>query len=232
MILLLLRATPPRARAGLRWSSGGPRLGAEPPHASAAADRAADETCWPRRAPVTGRSPARATLIFDLFDGTRASWRAFVVDGSAAGVLEPRRSCWCSPQQLPRPHATTGWSQAVAGGRRMPYPANPRGPPRRQSYWRVRLRPIARQGPHHCGSRRCEPVGARHPRPMRWPDILSMSSSRCVIVSSQYGALAQLYVSGRPSVTHSHNYVHALSRGHTDLLYVLCDWASTGHTLA
>ena len=152
----------PRPRwhgAGPRWSSAGLRVGAEPPRAPAAAARAADDTCWPCRAPVTGRSLARATLIFDRFDGTRASWRAVVVDGSAAGVLEPRRSCWCSPQQLPRPHAPTGWSQAVAGGRRMPYRANLRGPPRRQSYWRVRLRPVARQGPHHCGSRRCEPGG-------------------------------------------------------------------------
>ena len=177
---------------------------------------------------MTGRSLARATLIFDRFDGTRASWRAVVVDVSAAEVLEPRRSCWCSPQQLPRPHAPTGWSQAVAGGRRMPYPANPRGPPRRQSYWRVRLRPVARQGPHHCGSR-CEPVVV-HPRPMRWPDILSVIESVrhcespvwCVgSILRQWSAicdpLAQLRARliTRPHVPQHENAYVTASTGHT-----------------
>ena len=45
----------PPSGAGLRWSSVGPRLSAEPPHASAAATRAADDTCWPCQAPATSR---------------------------------------------------------------------------------------------------------------------------------------------------------------------------------
>ena len=228
-----LRATPLSSRlrqpgAGLRWSSVGPRLGAEPPHASAAADRAADETCWPRRAPVTGRSPARATLIFDLFDGTRASWRAFVVDGSAAGVLEPRRSCWCSPQHLPRPHAR--WSQAVAGGRRMPLP--------RQSPWSSAAPKLlasaaaARSTSGTCGSR-CEPVGrgclASPAHEMaRYPLYVIESVRHC---ESPVCALAQFYVSGRASVTHWHNYTCTPYHAATHGPYVLCDWASTGHPL-
>ena len=129
------------------------------------------------------------------------------------------------------PDLMRGGAKQLLAAVACPYRANPRGPPRRQSYWRVRLRPVARQGPAVVGVNPWA-VGAWHPRPMRWPDILSMSSSRCVIVSRQYGALAQFYVSGRPSVIHSHNYVQASSRAHTDpMSFVLCDWASTGHPL-
>ena len=157
--------------------------------------------------PVTGR----ASLIFDRLGGTRASWRAVVIGGSAAGALEARRSRRRSLHSSCPVSCSCLSVEPVAGSRPMPWPDDPRGPiGTRYGCRRLRLRPVASVAcvPHNpiavcahteCSARRVRSCTARSPcfvvrLPIRWP--------------------VSFYCSRRPFGSHSHRHERALPHGH------------------
>ena len=157
--------------------------------------------------PVTGR----ASLIFDRLGGTRASWRAVVIGGSAAGALEARRSRRRSLQQLPGlmqllERGASCWQPSYALARRSPW-----------SYrYEVRLPTAAAPARSKCSMCASQSDSCVCPhRVFRASSVRSCTArSPCFVVRLPIRWPVSFYCSRRPFGSHSHRHERALPHGH------------------